>query len=218
MTTHRIFDVCGTLVKDDTTLGLLRWHFARQRRWRLWLLRGLTARWSPARLLVAVAEKATGRHLLKHALVHLLKGDAVIDVERSATEYADWLLATRRVAQVSALLESTEGQGRLVLASASLEPVVKALAAQLDAIYVASQLQTTNGRCSGAYASDLTGRKMPALDAVLPSGWRQDGYLAVSDNLTDRDLLAGAQHACVVLHAERHRARWGDIKAEYLSA
>lgn len=218
MTTYRIFDVCGTLVKDDTTLGLLRWHFARQRRWRLWLLRSLTARWSPARLLVAVAEKASGRHLLKHALVRLLKGDAVTDLERSAVEYADWLLATRRVAQVGAILERTEGQGRLVLASASLEPVVKALAAHLDAIYVASRLETTNGRCSGAYASDLTGRKIPALDEVLSPGWRRDGYLAVSDNLTDRNLLASAQPAYVVLHAERHRARWGDIKAEYLSA
>lgn len=218
MTGYRIVDVCGTLVKDDTTLGLLRWHFARQRRWRLWLLRGLTAHWSPARLLVAVAEKATGRHLLKHALVRLLKGDAVADVERSAAEYADWLLARRRVAQVCTVLERTEGQGRLVLASASLEPVVKALAAHLGALYVASRLETDSGRCLGAYANDLTGRKMPALDAVLPPGWRQDGYLAVSDNLTDRDLLAGAQPAYVVLHAEWHRARWGDIKAEYLSA
>jgi phosphoserine phosphatase len=218
MTAYRIVDVCGTLVHDDTTLGLLRWHFARQSRWRLWVLQCLTARWSPARFLVTVAEKVTGRHLLKHGLVRLLKDDAVVDVEKSALQYADWLLAHRRVASVAAVLANSVEQGVLVLASASLQPVVRALSSRLGVDYVASTLETVNGIHLGRYASDLTGRKMAALDARLPPGWRSAGYLAISDNLTDRDLLEGAAHAYVVLHAPRHRARWGDIQAEYLSA
>lgn len=218
MTAHRIVDVCGTLVRDDTTLGLLRWHFSRHRRWRRWILEGMTARWSPAHLLVAVAEKATGMHLLKHALVRLLRGDALTDLDESAGRYADWLLAERRVERVAEVLRDTHGQGPLVLASASLDPIVRALAARLGAAYVASTLAVADGRCLGHYACDLTGNKMAALDAVLPRGWVEAGYLAMSDNLTDLRLLSEARQAYVVLHAERQRARWGDIDAEYLCA
>lgn len=219
MTRYCIVDVCGTLVKDDTTIGLLRWHFARHGRWRLGVLNCLTARLSPLRLLMALMEKVTGRHLLKHGLVRLLKGDAIAEVERSAAEYADWLLSNRRVAQVATLLEgSKRREEALVLASASLEPVVAALASRLGARFVASSLASSQGRHQGRYARDLTGQKLGALDQVLPADWKKDAVMAISDNLTDRALLQSAGKAYVVLHAPRHRERWGDIRAEYLSA
>lgn len=219
MSLYCIVDVCGTLVKDDTTIGLLRWHFARRRRWRLWLLNCVTARWSPLRLLVAVMEKVTGRHLLKHGLVRLLNGDAIAEVEQSAAEYADWLLASRRVAQVATLLEGSKRRDEaLVLASASLEPVVAALASRLGARFVASSLASSQGRHQGRYARDLTGQKLVALDELLPADWKNDAVIGISDNLTDRGLLQAVKKAYVVLHLPRHRERWGDIRAEYLSA
>ena len=219
MTGYCIVDVCGTLVKDDTTIGLLRWHFARHRRWRLLLLSSVTARWSPLRLLVAVMEKVTGRHLLKHGLVRLLKGDAIAEVEQSAAGYADWLLSSRRVEHVTALLEGSKARVEgLVLASASLEPVIAALASRLGARFVASSLSTANGWHLGRYARDLTGQKIAALDELLPADWKKHAVIGISDNLTDRTLLQTVQKPYVVLHSHGHRARWGDIRAEYLSA
>lgn len=218
MTCYCIVDVCGTLVKDDTTIGLLRWHFMRHRRWRLWLLSSLTARRSPLRLLVATMEKATGRHLLKHGLLRLLKGDSIADLEQSAAGYAEWLLSSRRVEHVTKLLEGSKARAEgLVLASASLEPVVAALASRLDARFVASSLATAQGRHLGRYARDLTGRKVLALDEVLPVDWKQHAVIGISDNVTDRALLQIVQKPYVVLHSHRHRDRWGDIRAEYLS-
>lgn len=217
MTRYCIVDVCGTLVKDDTTIGFLRWHFARHRRWRFHVLRAFTARWSPLRLLVAVFEKLSGRHLLKHALVHLLGGDRIADVEYSASAYVDWLLAQRRIGKVAALLEDAETRGQeIVLASASLEPVVAALAQKLGTRHVASALATDAGRHLGRYASDLTGRKLEALDGIMPAAWRQNAVMAISDNLTDRTLLESVEQAYVVLHKPGHRGRWGDLRAEYL--
>ena len=214
-----IVDVCGTLVKDDTTIGLLRWHFARHRHWRLWLLNCLTARWSPLRLLVASMEKVTGRHLLKHGLVRLLNGDSIAEVQESASGYADWLLSHRRVEHVTTLLEGSKARDEgLVLASASLEPIVAALASRLGARFVASALASSQGRHLGRYAHDLTGQKLVALDELLTKDWRQNASLAISDNLTDRALLASVRQAYVVVHSPRHRARWGDFRAEYLPA
>lgn len=219
MTRYCIVDVCGTLVRDDTTIGLLRWHFARHRPWRLWVLNSLTARWSPLRLLVAVMEKVTGRHLLKHGLVRLLKGDAIAELESSADDYADWLLSSRRVEHVTTLLEGSKARAEsLVLASASLEPVVAALASRLGARFVASSLSTAKGRHLGRYARDLTGQKLAALDELLPADWKKHAVIGISDNLTDRSLLQTVQKPYVVLHSHGHRARWGDIRAEYLSA
>lgn len=213
MSSYRIVDVCGTLVRDDTTLGLLSWHFRRSGGWRRWVSAALTARWSPLRLMVAVAERVTGRHLLKHMLVGWLAGEPMERLHTSATAYADWLLANRRVQGVETLLARSDGA--LVLASASLEPVVQALAFRLGARFVASTLEVHDGRYTGRYVRDLTGCKREALEALLgPDVLRE--ALVISDNFTDRSLLALAAQACVVVHKARHRARWTGLDAEYL--
>ena len=97
-----VVDVCGTLVRDDTTLGLLRHHFARDRvrPLRYTLFRAMSARRSPVRLAIAVLEKLSDQHLLKHAAVRLLAGDRVEALNLSADEYAAQLLAQRRLGDV----------------------------------------------------------------------------------------------------------------------
>ena len=217
MTMYRIVDVCGTLVKDDTTVGLLDWHFSRNHRWRHWILLFFTARFSPLRLLVAVVEKLSGKHLLKHLLVRMLQGDSIDAVQASADQYAEWLLAHRKIEGVWRLLGQTSQSGPLVLASASLGPVVEALAVRLNADYVASSLATKDGVYLGHYESDLTGIKIKALDRHLPPAWRLAPYMAISDNLTDRKLLQGAHQAFVVLHDGRRRNRWDGVSAEFIS-
>ena len=213
-----VVDVCGTLVADDTTLGLLALHFSVQpnRRWRLPLFRLLTARNSPCRLLVAVLERLSGRHLLKLGLVRLLVGDRVDDLDASARRYANWLLAERRVASVWAVLDDAAPERAVVLASASLEPVVAALAKVMGARYVASQLEHHAGRLTGRYRRDLTGLKLEALRETCGPELFDGGYVAISDNLTDRGLLAGASQAYVVLHRESHRKRWSGTQATFL--
>ena len=160
-----VVDVCGTLVRDDTTLGLLRHHFARDghRQIRYMLFRAVTARCSPLRLAFAVLEKLTGRHLLKHAAVRLLAGDQVVALNHSASEYAALLLAHRRITSVWPLLCAPMQAGRVVLASASLEPVVAALASTMGVRHVANALGQEAGILTGHYESDLTGGKEQAL-------------------------------------------------------
>lgn len=213
-----VVDVCGTLVRDDTTLGLLRHHFARtgNRRGRLLALKLSTAKWSPARFFVAVLEKATGRHLLKHFLVGMLAGDREEALALSAREYAQELIKNRRVASVWTRLVPDQVGDRIVLASASLEPVVKALAELLGARYVSSTLEHRNGVLTGRYQDDLTGRKAEAIERKYGKGLLAKPFFAISDNLSDRDLLEKACCACVVLHRESHRERWNGMVADYV--
>lgn len=216
MTGYCIVDVCGTLVVEDTTIGLLRRHFARTSRWRQGLLVLATARWSPFRLLAAALERLLHRPLLKYLLVALLDGQEYAALQESAREYARWLLADRRVEPVSRVLREHASDRMLVLASSSLEPVVSALAQQLSARYVASSLEISGTRMTGRYQEDITGHKTEALCRSFAEDWRQTGYFAISDNPTDRKLLAHAAEAWVVLRHARHRKRWAGISANFI--
>lgn len=213
-----VVDVCGTLVRDDTTLGLLHHHFRRtERRFgRAWLYGSMTSRRSPVWFCFAVAEKLSGRHLLKHCATRLLAGDSVDSLRVSAGEYADWLLIARRVSAVWQRLEKPLASSRVVLASASLEPVVAALADALGVDYVASSLEEKGGRLTGRYAHDLTGRKEGALVEKYGESVLVGADYVLTDNLTDLDIVKKAKRACVVLHHPSHRERWGDVNAEFV--
>lgn len=213
-----VVDVCGTLVRDDTTLGLLRHHFARDRArpLRYMLFRVISAQRSPVRFVFALLEKLTGQHLLKHAAVRLLAGDRVEVLNQSAAEYAAQLLAQRRVASVRDLLDEPVKAHRVVLASASLEPVVAALATAMGVRHVASALGQQEGKLTGRYATDLTGHKEQALLEKYGPQVLSGQVCAISDNFSDRPLLERATRAYVVLHRESHRQRWHGLDATFI--
>lgn len=213
-----VVDVCGTLVREDTTLGLVRHHLSRSRhrRMRYRFFQALTARRSPVRLGLILAEKLSSRHLLKHLAIRLLADDSLEALNRSAADYAQALLSRKRVGSVWPLLEAPLKSGRVVLASASLEPVVSALATAVGAGYVASALQQRDGVLTGRYARDLTGQKERALAEKFGPSLLAGRMCVITDNLSDRRLVARATRAYVVLHAAAHRARWTESNATFL--
>ena len=213
-----ITDVCGTLVYDDTTLGLLKQHFSQQpeRRWRLPMLRALTAHRSPFRLGIAVIERLTGKHVLKHLLVRMLKDDTVSSLELNAEVYAQWLLDNRKVPSVWQVIAPAIKDKHIILASASLQPIISAFAKQLDVRFVASELESSDGILTGHYKRDLTGLKSRALSNLIGIDLIDSSYDAISDNLTDIELLRGAKRAYVVLHKASHKERWAGLTATYI--
>lgn len=213
-----VTDVCGTLVYDDTTLGLLRVHFSQQpeRQWRLPVLRALTAHRSPFRLGVAVIERLTSKHVLKHLLVRMLKDDTVSSLELNAEVYAQWLLENRKVPAVWDVITPAIKDKHMILASASLQPIVSALAKQLGVRFVASELESNDGVLTGRYKRDLTGLKVRALSDLIGQDLISSFYDAISDNVTDRELLNSARSAHVVLHKASHKERWAGLTATYI--
>lgn len=217
--TALILDVCGTLFHGDTTIGLLTHHFtATGARSRLALIRASTARHSPLRLGIAVAERLSGRHLLKHRLIGLLRGVRVADLQASAESYADLLLREHKVGPVWTVIDRYPAATRRVLASASLEPVVAALAARLGADYVASELEARGGIYTGRLQRDLTGRKPAALHARFGPDLLAAQPVVISDNRSDAALLALAGKAYAVVHRARDRRRWPRQRVEFICA
>ena len=131
-----LVDVCGTLVHDDTTLGLLAEHFRAGPKARLYRL--LTMR--VIKLAFALAERMTKRQLYKTVMLRLLEGEMKSELEASASVYAREVLNHRRVSEVEVLLTGPIADGRVDLTSASLSPVVSAIALALGGLpFLASE-------------------------------------------------------------------------------
>ena len=213
-----LVDVCGTLVRDDTTVGLLHHHISRisPRSLRLALFSALSSRRSPLWWCFAGLEAVLRRHLLKHVLVRLLEGDAVSELQESARGYASHLLGFRRVRPVWAVIEPALGTQRLFLASASLEPIVESLASMLRAPYVASTLESRDGVLTGRYLEDLTGGKREALERKFGSETFQGPLCVISDNVSDRPILESAARRYVVLNRRSDRRKWRGLDAACL--
>lgn len=213
-----VVDVCGTLVLDDTTLGLLRHHFAKDtaRPGRARLFNVMCTPRSLAWWAFALAEKVTGQHLLKRFAVRLLAGERCESLEESAREYARRLLADRRIEPVWQVLEEPLAAGRVVLASASLDPVVAALAALTGARYVASSLEQRDGFLTGRYETDLTGLKHQAMVTKYGETLLEGPISVVTDNASDRSLVERASVAYIVLHKAAHRERWQEVGATFI--
>lgn len=214
-----IIDVCGTLVRDDTTMGLLAHHFTRQpsRPIRRILFKLMTSRFSPIRMGFLLLERVSGRHLFKHFAVRLLKGDKVHALNDSAESYAAILLVGRRIQPVWDMLNSHRNRnGRVILASASLEPIVKCLAVATNADFVASQLAEENGVLTGRYIVDMTGRKDAGIEEKYGICLAGGEFSFISDNVTDRPLMEEARSAFVILHKRSHRSRWSGLNATFL--
>ncbi|SFU32311.1 haloacid dehalogenase-like hydrolase [Halomonas korlensis] len=213
-----IVDVCGTLVLDDTTLGLLRHHFAKDTA-RPLRARLFSAVCTPSSLpwwVFAVAEKLTGQHLLKRFAVRQLAGERCEALVESAHEYARRLLADRRVDPVWQVLEEPMATGRVLLASASLDPVIAALAYLTGARYVASSLEQRDGILTGHYETDLTGLKHQAMVTKYGETLLEGPISVMTDNATDRSLVEMASVAYIVLHKAAHRERWQGIGATFI--
>lgn len=205
-----VFDLCGTIVRDDTTLGVLNWHFSRLgAQWKRRLVNAVRSRRSPFWFALALAERLSGRAIAKHLLVGLLKGCARDELVLSAKQYVAWAVQSQLVPEVLALLQESVRRGcEPVIASASLEPVVKAFADHFHVRFVASTLDAKDGRFTGVYAEDLAGRKRAALAEKFGEQALNRIALTVSDNLTDLPLMRESTEAIAIAHQDRHARRW----------
>jgi phosphoserine phosphatase len=181
------------------------------------MFRFMTARYSPIRVTFALLERVTGRQFLKHLVVRLLTGTPVEQLEESASEYAGWLLQERRIPQVWEVLSERQQSDCIILASASLEPVVRQLAIRMEVRYVASALEDRDGVLTGRYALDITGNKEQACRKKYKVTRNSVPKLVISDNLSDRPLLEKAAEAYVVLHRPSHRQRWAGLQAVFIT-
>lgn len=199
-----VFDVCNTLVAENTTAGfVLHYCDSKNFKFRALAVSLILKRWSPVRVLLAVLHRGVGIDLSRRLVIGMLKDQARADLVRVASEYVDRLLETSRVEAVWPLLEEEAARSRIVLASASLCVVVDELARRLGADAVASRLEFSRGRCTGRLISDATGKKEHLLQSLLSVGEVPLRLFVCTDNRSDAPLLRTADEGVAVLYPGR---------------
>ena len=215
-----VFDVCDTLFYSNTTFDYLGYVLA-QKGWRgrQQLLRLLTRRWSPAYLGLAVWQKLTGADASKAAALRLLTGLPKAELYDLGQRFLTEFLGERRIAPTHALLAGLAGtRPRVVLLSASLDPIVAAIAEALGVEFVSSELEyDAQERCTGRLRRELGGQKHHALAEL--TGPDSALRLAVAtDNFTDRELVARAASRYVVVHRPEAKRFWQDLAPYFIEA
>lgn len=213
-----IFDVCGTLFLDDTTVGFIRWYHWRKRNRLYSLLLFLVFEpLSPLMFFVKVAEKVSGRHFVKLLVIRSLRNEAVSSLDHEATLYVDYLINARAVPEVMSRLLRLKDEGSIiVLASASIDTVVRAVAAKLGVLWVSSELGVDCGKATGVLRRDISGQKAEILRTSQRIDFETTECHGYSDNFSDLGLLEMCAYRTVVLHEPTHLARWNIEGAHFI--
>ncbi len=200
-------DVCGTLYDTNTTAGLVMLHHARRgHRWRHAALTAISRRGVLRAGLVAVAKLT--RFDVHRALVLIsLRNETLTSLQASAKGYVtDHLPATAIAAAHTRMARMRAAGWQPVLVSNALSPVIGEIARQLDLPFIASDPAQRAGRLTGRLSRDLTGQKRKAVEAYLNRPLDAVAFAVITDNRSDRDLVAAANPAILV--AARTPRKW----------
>lgn len=175
-----IIDLCGTLVKENTTHAFVGYINLP------WMKRFI--RYIAMGHLVGFFSAYFYNNLRKKMLAYTLKGISREKLYELAKEYAQKTLIDKGNKFILSEISAHEN-ATICLASASIDPVVSAFAQLINAdCFVSSQLAYDSaGICQGYYASDATGVKW----RLITEHWKIDpDYIikAYTDNLEDQDL------------------------------
>ncbi|MFW5968591.1 MAG: HAD family hydrolase [Persicimonas sp.] len=218
-TTDRLLvcDVCDTLYRSNTTADFVRYVVERRGSvWRRAAYAAVMRRWSPVFLGSAVLYKAARVDVGRRLLIGLLRGFEREELEELGASFVDEVLGARRVEETHRRVEEALERGdRVLLASASVDAVVDAVAEKLGVEAVSSQLDyDDDGRCTGRLAFYAKGRKLAPVRERLEDGMQ---LTVMTDNVSDRGLLEAAHEPIVVLRRPEHRSRWEGLEAEFIS-
>lgn len=211
-----VFDVCGTLFRSNTTYDFLCYYFKKKNKGKYALCRiGVSL---PSKVLITVFSKMGVRVGLRPFLIALLQDENVEEVGVQARAFVLDYLYTRKNVKVHDILDQAlEQQKRVVLASASLDPVVKAIAEDLHVKEsIASVLGQGRGpQYTGVLVQDIKGNKLSYLQSLLDLNNTE--LVVITDNLDDIALIQSAGEAHIV-SKNRHLQKWKSLLSNHPNA
>jgi phosphoserine phosphatase len=217
-----VFDVCDTLFYSNTTFDFLEFVLQQQgNKSKQTLLKALTKRWSPFFVGLAVLQKVAGGDPIKTVALRLLAGIPKAELYTLGRRFVAEFLPARRIARSHELLAGLAATStRVLLLSASLDPVIAALAESLGSVeFVSSQLEyDAQGRCTGRLERELTGQKQHALQQLVANQAEPMRLAVATDNFTDLELVTQAQVRYVVVHSAAAKQFWQKLTPQFIEA
>ncbi len=212
-----LFDVCDTLYYSNTTFDFIYFYIKNYRPENLPKFKRLLNKNSLGFWFNIALAKFLGNDVIRNRAVKMLKGVSKQELYKAGKEFTEVLTSQKKIEETHRLMEAYQGNGyQIVLCSASIDPVVHNIADELDAGYYCTMLGYDNKDiCTGIIVRDLTGKKYDALQHDM--GMAGIGEIAaVSDNSSDRPLLAMAQKKHIVVYQEADKDIWGGMDGSFI--
>ena len=208
-----VCDVCHTLYRLNTTADFLHFVTGETSPIRHQVVRALQWRGSPLMVAAYVMGRIVERDIGRDLQLQMLRG---MEEECLAEMGERWLKMRGEPhlrGEVAGLLEKAMASGvQVVLASASIDPVIDAVAERWGVEAVSSRLSYREGRCLGSLAVDMTGQKGAHLERYMEE---KGALMVVSDNESDASLMHRAEVPVVVRRREgQSLERWRDLMGE----
>ena len=217
-----VFDVCDTLFYSNTTFDFLRFVLAQRGSGnKQAVLKLLSAKWSPLFVGLVAWQKIVGGDPVKAAALRLLAGISRDELYALGRRFVAEFLPGRRIARTHELLAGlAQTRTRVLLLSASLDPVIAALAETLGSVeFVSSQLEyDAHSNCTGRLHQELTGQKQVALQKLLTGQDKALRLAVATDNFTDHSLVSQAHVRYVVVHNVAAKQFWQKLNPEFIEA
>ncbi|MDE9621218.1 HAD family hydrolase [Citrobacter portucalensis] len=197
-----VFDICGTLYYDNTTYSFLRWlskkniiKYNKNIMNAPYILRALNVIYS----------SFTGKDVYRILQVKQLSDFSLEDINKWASEFVDEL-EENRIYSTNVLMGEYKKQGyEIVIASATIEPVARAIAHKLGVEYYSSKIGFLNNKCTGEIKKDLLLLKK---DTLLPLLKTAETTIVVTDNYTDIELVLVSDHSHIIVRNDRDIEKW----------
>ncbi|EEZ2311782.1 TPA: hypothetical protein HIQ17_004352 [Escherichia coli] len=200
-----IFDICGTLYYDNTTYSFLIWLSNKG------IIKNKKSIMDAPYILRAlnkIYSSLSGIDLYRNIQIKQLAGFSYYDLTRWAIEFID-SLEDNRILSTFALMEEYKCKGyNIVIASATIDPIAKAIANKLSVEYYSSKLSYSNNMCSGKLEKDLLLQKKVMLSKLLDN---VEVAIVVTDNFTDIELVKMCDHCHIIVHNDKNIRKWSKL-------
>ena len=198
-------DICGTLYKVNTSYSFLAYYFRRNNRIKgayFQLLLSL-----PAKVVWKLGGAVMDMEWLRKHLLGLLKGEREEVVALEAKAFVREVLPKFKN---QAAWEKIDQDIPLILVSATISPLAKAIAVEMGAeAYFATEMEVKDGIYTGRIASDVRGEKLALLsDSSYASYLSQSCFM--TDNVEDLPLVKSVKEAIIITKSQRNQQFWAE--------
>lgn len=190
-----VFDVCGTLYSVNTTFSFISFFHKKNNSLVFIYVYFLTSKLG--KLLALVFNFSIRKMIIK-----TLKGYEKKTLDKIAEDFYDEVLKNKKNQIIFNFFEKTENK---VLLSASITPVINAIAKRLNCRFESTSLKyDKNNICLGEIFEDVKGNKLSKIG-------KEKIDKVFTDNLDDVDIINNSNKAYLVFSSQKRKNKWDEI-------
>ncbi|AMM51669.1 hypothetical protein TH61_11445 [Rufibacter sp. DG15C] len=212
-----VFDICDTLFLSNTTFDFIEFALGEKALTiRSLLFKLFTKRFSPIFLCLYILQKVTKVDWPKKLVLNLLKGFSKKELYTLGKLFEQRFLPSKKIEQTHQMLNNlVENHKKVVLVSASIDPVVSAIAFYLGVPFLSSMLEyDDDGLTTGNLTFEMTGKKLENISQLL--SFPTAKFAVATDNFSDRSLVEAAHQRFVIIYNTQARLFWQELNPYFI--